>query len=319
MREHPPGTARAGVVAGLDQLAVDVDAVGVGPADQPAVGARDVGDHPRRRGLAVGAGDRDDRDLRGDRCAGPSPGSDAATRSAAALDRRRRRRRRAGRPAPRATARPIAWARSRCRHGKATTSWCGSLVGRTRTASRAVPASAAIARTSRATARIANRCRNPESGAPGRASAQPDPAGEPGRRLRPTPTPAALMSSVSLIGGAREVEVRALQDPELDEGRSRRATLPTVDGAQAPIAWKPPSTCTISPVVAGKKSREQRARRPRPVGSWSDSSQPERGAVLPHRLEVLEARDRLGGQRLQRAGRDQVARGCPAGPRSRAR
>src|SRR6476660_7008637 len=32
----------------------------------------------------------------------------------------------------------------------------------------------------------------------------------------------------------------------------------------------------------------------------------QRGAVLPHRLEVLEARDRLGGQGLERAGRHQV-------------
>ena len=62
-----PAPLGPGVVARLDQLAVDVDAVGVRPADEPAVGPRDVGDHPRGRGLAVGAGDRDDRDLRGDR------------------------------------------------------------------------------------------------------------------------------------------------------------------------------------------------------------------------------------------------------------
>src|SRR6478735_5164706 len=33
----------------------------------------------------------------------------------------------------------------------------------------------------------------------------------------------------------------------------------------------------------------------------------QRGAVLPRRLEVLEARDRLGGQGLQRSGGHQVA------------
>src|SRR5687768_5991485 len=33
----------------------------------------------------------------------------------------------------------------------------------------------------------------------------------------------------------------------------------------------------------------------------------QRSAVLPRRLEVLEARDRLGGERLERAGGDQVA------------
>ena len=61
------GAARAGVVAGLDQLAVDVDAVGVGPAHVLAPGTGDVGDHPARRGLPVGPRDRDDRDLRDDR------------------------------------------------------------------------------------------------------------------------------------------------------------------------------------------------------------------------------------------------------------
>src|SRR6478672_6516376 len=34
---------------------------------------------------------------------------------------------------------------------------------------------------------------------------------------------------------------------------------------------------------------------------------PEGRAVLPRRLEVLEARDRLGGEGLQGSGRDQVA------------
>ncbi len=72
-----------------------------------------------------------------------------------------------------ATARPSAWARSRCRQGYATTSVCASLVVRTRTASRLVPDSCAIARTSRASARAANRCRNPVPGSPGRAFLSP--------------------------------------------------------------------------------------------------------------------------------------------------
>ena len=59
-----PGAARAGEVAVLDQLAVEVDAVGARPADVQPGGAADVRDHPRGGGLAVGAGDRDDRDLR---------------------------------------------------------------------------------------------------------------------------------------------------------------------------------------------------------------------------------------------------------------
>ncbi len=97
-----------------------------------------------------------------------------------------------------ATARPSAWARSRRRHGNATTSWCWSLVGRTRTASRAVPDSAAIARTSRATARAAKRCRKPDSDAPGRALRSPI---RRANRAAVSSDAAAsgLMSSVSLI------------------------------------------------------------------------------------------------------------------------
>ena len=72
-----------------------------------------------------------------------------------------------------ATARPRASARPRCRHGKATTSWLGSEVGRTRTANREVPDSLAMARTSLSTARMANRCRKPLPGAPGRVVRSP--------------------------------------------------------------------------------------------------------------------------------------------------
>ena len=46
-------------------------------------------------------------------------------------------------------------------------------MGRTRTASRRVPASAAMARTSRSTARSANRCRKPDPAAPGRVVRSP--------------------------------------------------------------------------------------------------------------------------------------------------
>ena len=64
VREHPAGPAGTRVVAGLDQHAVDVDAVGARPAHVQAVGAGDVRHHPGGRGLAVGAGHRDDRDPR---------------------------------------------------------------------------------------------------------------------------------------------------------------------------------------------------------------------------------------------------------------
>ena len=76
---------------------------------------------------------------------------------------------------------------------------CGSLVGRTRTASRVVPDSAATARTSRPTARAANRCRNPVPGAPGRAFASPIRRAKPRRGRRRDAEASAHRSRVSLI------------------------------------------------------------------------------------------------------------------------
>ena len=73
-----------------------------------------------------------------------------------------------------------------------------------------------------------------------------------------------------------------------------------------PSRGSPPSTCTISPVVAGKKS-DSSAHTAFAVGVWSVVVPAERGPGAPHVLEVLEAGDRLGGQRLERAGGDQVA------------
>ena len=97
-----------------------------------------------------------------------------------------------------ATASPSATPEPRCRQGNATTSWCGSLVDRTRTASLVVPVSRAIALTRRAVARAANRCRNPVSGAPGRAFFNP--IREANLSARSSGTAArALMSIVSLI------------------------------------------------------------------------------------------------------------------------
>ena len=55
------------------------------------------------------------------------------------------------------------------------------------------------------------------------------------------------------------------------------------------------------------RSRTAARTPPARSGSWSVSSQPSGRAVAPHRLEVLEAGDRLGGQGLQRPGGDQVA------------
>lgn len=77
-------------------------------------------------------------------------------------------------------------------------------------------------------------------------------------------------------------------------------------GRQAPIMCTPPSTCTISPVVRGKKS-DSMPTTPRPHVLRVGQVPADRGAVVPHVRQLLEAGDGLGGHRLDRAGRDQVA------------
>ena len=66
--QHHPGAARTGGVGADQQALVDDDAVGRGHADLAAHALEDVADHPAGGGLAVGAGDGDDRDPA--RCAG---------------------------------------------------------------------------------------------------------------------------------------------------------------------------------------------------------------------------------------------------------
>ena len=88
-------------------------------------------------------------------------------------------------------------------------------------------------------------------------------------------------------------------------------------GHHAPTAWTPPSTWTISPVVAGNQS-ESSATQARAVGSGSAMSQPSGARLVPHALEPLEARDGLRGHGAQRAGRHQVHPDAVP-PRSRAR
>ena len=217
-----------------------------------------------------------------------------------------------------ATARPISWARSRCRHGKATTSWCGSLVGRTRTASRAVPDSARDR--AHQPGHRAQREPLPEAGVgrPRPRVAQPDPAREAARRSRRRGRQPADVEG-QLDRRAREVEVRALEDPELDQGRhGGDATRTSAErsgthGVEAAVDVHD---------LAGR-GREEVAtaarRRPAPSASWSVSSQPSGARSLPHRLEVLEAGDRLGGQRLAAGRRETRLHRMPSGPRSRAR
>ena len=234
--QHPARARRAGVVAGLDQLAVDVDAVGARPADVQAVRAGDVRDHPRGGGLAVGAGDRDDRHPR-----------------AAAWWARGRARRRApvggvadqllevgaeqrvehlgDRPAERLGAGPVA---PRVGHHDLV-----HVVGRPDPHARAGSCRPprAIWRTSRSIARAANRCRKPLPGCPGRALRRPIRVAN---RMRHPSWRVDQRGEVQgeLDRGAREVQVRSFEDPELDECGSHPHGRYRARGArQAPIAW----------------------------------------------------------------------------------
>jgi hypothetical protein len=61
VQQHVAGALRAGAVTGVDAPAFDVDAVGAGHADAQAVALENAADQAAGGGLAVGAGDGDDR------------------------------------------------------------------------------------------------------------------------------------------------------------------------------------------------------------------------------------------------------------------
>ncbi len=112
---------------------------------------------------------------------GAAPGSAAATRAAASLTT-------VSTSPPgtasstSATAVAITCARVRCRHGKATTIWCWSLVGRTRTASRVAPDSFGDRPDQPAHRAQREPLPEPGVGLPGTGVAQPDPLREPPAR-----------------------------------------------------------------------------------------------------------------------------------------
>ena len=116
-----------------------------------------------------------------------------------------------------ATSRARASARVRCRQGKAgRRRGACSAVGRTRTARRDVPLSAASARTSRATAR-AEPLAEPRSRLSGTGGAEADPLCQPDRRLVRDGRERGDVQS-QLDGGPGEVEVGPFRT-ELDERR----------------------------------------------------------------------------------------------------
>ena len=72
-----------------------------------------------------------------------------------------------------------------------------------------------------------------------------------------------------------------------------------------PTAWNPPSTCTISPVVAGNQS-DSSATTALPRGLGVGDRPAQRCPALPRLLELHAAGDRLHRHAAQRPGGDQV-------------
>ena len=142
--EHPAGAARPGVVARLHHPAVDVDAVGVGPADQQPRRARDVRDHPARSWSCRWCRSRRRPAPSGSGCAAQHPArSRPPPRPPGSPPPRSRRPSSARPPAPRrAPRRPLGPSPARAPGaptGRPRRRGAGREVGRTRTASRDVP------------------------------------------------------------------------------------------------------------------------------------------------------------------------------------
>ena len=110
----------------------------------------------------------------------------------------------------------------------------------------------------------------------------------------------------------RDDEVRGRSWPPASTTSSSsptRAGSTTTDRRRAwatsATLWKPPSTWTISPVVIGNQS-DSRATQARATASASALTSQPSGARSSHTSSNGEAGDRLGGQRLDRAGGDEV-------------
>src|SRR5439155_22162826 len=125
----------------------------------------------------------------------------------------------------------------------------------------------------------------------------------------------ALAQLCAAVGGAHLDRSRAPSGEDDEQRRGQRRPAP--HAAPAPMAWYPPSTCTISPVVAGNQS-DSSARQARAAGSWSPRSQPSgaRSTQAPSNLSkpgidfAAMVRSGPAATRLTRT---------PCGPNSRAR
>ena len=320
--EHPAGAARPGVVAGLDQLAVDVDAVGVRPADDQAGARGRCGRSSARSWSCRWCRSPRPPGPAGVRVVGRGPGSDAAHPRGGRGRRRRRRRRPAARRAPR---RP---------RGRAPGPGRGAATGtrpraRCRSAGRPdahrEPGGAGLARrpgvrpARRPAARTA--AGSPVPARPGRAAARPERWRRTARRLGVRQRQQRRDVEGQLDRGAREVEVRALEDPQLDQRRSLgvhgshrgRVTRPW-RGSRRRRA-RSPRWCAGTSPTAGRRRPARPARvgrRPSPAApGWSRRPRTRRSRGSPWRPCVLQ---RAGGDQVDPDARraevaGQVARG----------
>ena len=267
--QHAARTCRAGVVACLDDLALHHDAVGRGPGRPQAGRHADVAEQPRRRGLAVGAGDRRHGDLRlDDRRTVTGLGApdhqplllDHVVTVEPGLQHRadalaERARPGAAPPYERHHDRLAA----RCPDGRARPAgWC-----RSPSASR---------RTARSTRRMTNRWRCSVPGAPGTRAAHAHPGRQGGERLL-VGREVARQLEAHLDRRLGEVEVGPLEDPDLRHRRRRAAGgLGLGDGGGRRHAASLVSAHGRGRTGVTAPSRGRRRRRGRSRPSWPGTS-----------------------------------------------
>ena len=108
----------------------------------------------------------------------------------------------------------------------------------------------------------------------------------------------------ALLQGAGNPAGRAVKR-RTAPAKNSREPFAVRERAQMPSAWKPPSTMTIEPVVAGNQS-DSSAHRVLATGVGSEVSQPSGAALVPAVLQSPKPGIDLAAMVLHRAGGDQV-------------
>ena len=128
--------------------------------------------------------------------------------------------------------------------------------------------------------------------------------------------PAAAADAFETLAG-REVEARMVEKrPRGDVSRAMRQGSDVTDPG-APTAWKPPSTCRISPVIARARS-ESRKQIVSATGPGSSTSQPS-GAWVSQRSASVEKPGMPRAATVPSGPAATRLTRTPCGPRSRAR